>query len=216
MDGARRAGARGAGLSPRYPARVLDRRALVLNRSWMPISTTSVRRAILLLARGAAGAVHPVTYEVAGWDDWLERGPQDGDGLPCVGFRLPLPDVVVLLRYNGVPDRPVAFTRRNVYRRDGFRCQYCQSRPGPDQLTIDHVLPRSRGGATTWENCVTACFRCNARKANRNAMDCGLVLHSVPVAPRWPGGLDPASLEQRPSWKPFFARAGRISAAESA
>lgn len=197
---------------------MLDRRTLVLNRSWLPISTTTVRRAVLLMARGAAGAVHPETYEVASWETWVERGPTSAEALEGQGFRLPVPDVIVLMHYNGVPDRPVAFTRRNVYRRDGYRCQYCHHRPGPEQLTIDHVLPRSRGGQTTWENCVTACFRCNARKANRNARDCGLTLHSVPVAPQWPGGLDPASLEQRPVWKRFFSHGERIAlpAAESA
>jgi 5-methylcytosine-specific restriction endonuclease McrA len=186
---------------------MLDRRTLVLNKSWLPISTTTVRRAVLLMARGAAGAVHPDTYEVATWDVWVERGPRTADHLEGQGFRLPVPEVIVLSTYNGIPDRPVAFTRRNVYRRDGFRCQYCHVRPGPDHLTIDHVQPRSRGGTTSWENCVTACFRCNARKANRSTREVGMSLRSAPHVPQWPGGLDPASLDQRPVWRRFFVHA---------
>lgn len=184
---------------------VLDRRTLVLNRSWLPISTTTVRRAVLLMARGAAGAVHPETYELSCWESWVENGPPEADRLEGQGFRLPVPEVIVLTRYNGIPDRPVAFTRRNVYRRDAYRCQYCGVRPGPDHLTIDHVVPRSRGGATTWENCVTACFRCNARKANRSTRECGMHPRTAPALPSWPGGLDPASLDQRPNWRRFFA-----------
>lgn len=183
---------------------MLDRRTLVLNRSWLPISTTTVRRAVLLMARGAAGAVHPETYEVAHWDAWVERGPSTADRLEGQGFRLPVPEVIVLTVYNGIPDRPVAFTRRNVYRRDGYRCQYCNVRPGPDHLTLDHVVPRSRGGTTTWENCVTACFRCNARKANRTTRECGMHPRTAPALPAWPGGLDPATLDQRPVWRRFF------------
>lgn len=160
------------------------------------------------MARGAAGAVHPETYEVASWSVWVERGPT-GDALEGEGFRLPVPEVIVLTRFNGVPDRPVAFTRRNVYRRDGFRCQYCGIKPGPDHLTIDHVVPRSRGGTTTWDNCVTACFRCNATKANRSTRETGMHLRTTPHEPDWPGGLDPAALDQRPVWRRFFSHAQR-------
>jgi 5-methylcytosine-specific restriction endonuclease McrA len=189
---------------------MLDGRTLVLNRSWTPVSTTSVRRAILLLARGVAGAVHPETYEVADWEAWVERGPDAGGRVHSVGFDLPIPEVIVLSRYNGFPDFPVAFTRRNVHRRDGHRCVYCGARPRLDHLTIDHVVPRSRGGVTSWENCVSACVRCNAAKADRPAHEAGLRLREPPQAPRWPGGLDPEALSQRPFWQRFVgARAGR-------
>jgi 5-methylcytosine-specific restriction endonuclease McrA len=184
---------------------MLDSRSLVLNRSWMPISTTTVRRALLLVVRGVAGIVHPETYEVADWDAWLERGPEAPPRLRGVGFDLAVPEVIVLAQYNEFPDFPVAFTRRNVYRRDGHRCMYCGERPKPDHLTIDHVVPRSRGGQTTWENCVAACIRCNARKANRSHVEAGLRLLSDPEIPKWPGGLDPESLSQRPAWQRFLA-----------
>jgi 5-methylcytosine-specific restriction endonuclease McrA len=185
---------------------MLDRRTLVLNRSWTPISTTSVRRAILLLARGVAGAVHPETYEVAAWDDWVTRGASPVGFLSAVGFVFPVPEVIVLHGYNGFPRHPVAFTRRNVYRRDGHRCMYCGVRPRPDHLTIDHVVPRSQGGETSWENCVAACIRCNARKANRLAREAGMALRGgPPVVPQWPGGLDPGTLDQRPVWRRFFS-----------
>jgi 5-methylcytosine-specific restriction endonuclease McrA len=191
---------------------MLDRKTLVLNRSWLPITTTTVRRAICLMARGVAGAVHPKTYEVAEWEAWVERGPEDAERLSAVGFDFPVPDVIVLTHYNGIPDVPVSFTRRNVYRRDGFQCMYCGDTPGLGDLTIDHVKPRSRGGTTSWTNCVTACFRCNARKADRHPDGAGLRLIRPPSIPRWPGGLDPRSLSERPVWH-RFVQPGTVSAA---
>ncbi len=183
---------------------MLDRHALVLNQSWVPISTTTVRRAILLMARGGAGAVHPETFEVADWNAWLLRGSFAGGRLRAIGFDFPVPEVIVLRTYNEYPDVPVAFTRRNVYRRDGYRCMYCGRRPGLDQLTIDHVIPRSRSGTHGWDNCVTACLDCNARKADRYPREVRMHLRAPPSAPTWPGGMDPDLLAQRPTWHRFL------------
>lgn len=176
----------------------------MLNRSWVPVSTTTVRRAVLLMSRGVAGAVHPETYEVAGWTTWILRGPDDAARIRGIGFDFPVPEVIVLTTYNEFPSFPVAFTRRNVYRRDGYRCAYCGKRPRQDHLTIDHVVPRSRGGPHTWDNCVTACLGCNARKADRLPNQVGLHLQEPPSAPRWPGGLDPEMVSGRPVWKRFM------------
>jgi 5-methylcytosine-specific restriction endonuclease McrA len=183
---------------------MLEERALVLNRHWTPISTTSVRRAIVLVVRGAAGVVDPATCTVEGWESWASAPPSEGPVIRGVEIELRIPEVIVLRQYDGYPVRGVAFTRRNVYRRDGYTCQYCARRPGVSDLTIDHVVPRSRGGASSWENCVTACRPCNARKANRHTHEVGLGLARNPSAPRWPGGLDPASVRARPAWHRFL------------
>lgn len=190
---------------------VLDRKTLVLNRSWSPVTTTTVRRAIVLMARGAAGAVDPGTFELSDWDGWIGRGTPNGHWIRGVDFEFPVPEVIVLTAYNGLARQRVPYTRRNVYRRDGARCQYCGARPGLASLTIDHVLPRSRGGATSWDNCVTACARCNARKADRTLEASRLRLLRAPRTPSWPGGLDPRSLRARPVWHRFLPR-GRVAA----
>jgi 5-methylcytosine-specific restriction endonuclease McrA len=184
---------------------MLEARALVLNRSWTPISTTSVRRAITLVVRGAAGVVDPETCEVDGFEGWVKTSASAVGTATIRGYEVVLrvPEVIVLRKYDGYPVRGVAFTRRNVYRRDGFSCMYCGRRPGLSDLTIDHVVPRSRGGKSTWENCVTACRGCNARKANRHTNEVGFHLARTPSAPRWPGGLDPASIRARPAWHRF-------------
>jgi 5-methylcytosine-specific restriction endonuclease McrA len=183
---------------------MLEDRALVLNRSWTAISTTSVRRAICLVVRGAAGVVHPETFGVADWDAWVGEGIEGRPVVRGIDREVAAPDVIVLRHYDGYPVRGVAFTRRNVYRRDAFICQYCGKHPGLSDLTIDHVVPRSRGGASSWENCVAACRPCNTRKANRSAHESNLRLMRPPSAPRWPGGLDPAALRARPAWHRFL------------
>lgn len=183
---------------------MLEERTLVLNRHWTPISTTSVRRALVLVVRGAAGVVHPDTLHVHSWEAWVSRPPEARPAIRGFDLQVSIPEVIVLTHYEGYPVRGVAFTRRNVYRRDGYACQYCRARPGVSDLTIDHVIPRSRGGASTWENCVTACRSCNARKANRTMHESNLHLVKPPAAPRWPGGLDPASVRARPLWQRFL------------
>jgi len=191
---------------------MLDRKTLVLNRSWLPLTTTTVRRAVVLMARGVAGAVHPGTFEVAAWEAWIDRGPTNAGCLRAIGFDFPVPEVIVLTGYNGFPDLPVAFTRRNVYRRDGHECMYCGRSPGLERLTIDHVTPRSRGGTTSWLNCVAACTSCNARKADHTLEIAGMHLRRKPTVPRWPGGLDPRALRERPVWHRFLPAKALASA----
>lgn len=193
---------------------MLDERSLVLNRSWVPISTTTVRRAVLLMARGVAGAVHPETYEIADWSVWVDRGTYRAGRIHGIGFDFPVPEVIVLHDFNDVPEIPVPFTRRNVYRRDGYCCVYCGRRPRSDELTIDHVIPRSRGGESSWDNCVTACLQCNARKADRTAQEAEMRMFTQPKAPHWPGGFDPEILSGRATWQHFLPKRWQLRMAQ--
>ena len=93
--------------------------------------------------------------------------------------------MLALARYDRLPTQAVAFSRRNIFKRDRFTCQFCGRQPGSEELTIDHVVPRSRGGTSTWENCVLACVPCNARKANRTPEQAGMKLRRAPVRPAW-------------------------------
>ena len=95
-------------------------------------------------------------------------------------FRMKLPSVVSLKHYVA-QDRPPAFTRFNLFLRDSFTCQYCSA---AEDLTFDHVIPRSRGGRTTWENIVTACAPCNGRKGGRTPAQAGMKLRQTPVRPK--------------------------------
>jgi 5-methylcytosine-specific restriction endonuclease McrA len=135
---------------------------LVLNASYEPLNVTSWRRATVMVLKGKAeGLEHAAD---------LQLRP---------GFNRPT--VIRLRQFVRVPFRPLPLTRRNLFHRDGHRCQYCGSQS--DRLSIDHVLPRSRGGSHSWDNVTTACLRCNVHKGNRTPREAGMVLARQPRRP---------------------------------
>ena len=114
----------------------------------------------------------------------------------------------------GCPPRPSTFSRRNVAKRDHHTCQYCGAQPGWEPITIDHVLPRSRGGASSWTNCVAACVACNARKADRTPEQAGMRLRKTPVRPLWKP-LFAAREARVESWSRFLAHRARAGSGVS-
>jgi len=172
-------------------AAVLTRPTLVLNRNWQPVGVASVARSLVMVWNEAARVVDPDDYQLYSWLDWSKLVPAEGElFVSTVRSRLRVPEVVSLTRYDGLPTTAVTFSRRNIYKRDRYTCQYCGIQPGSEELTIDHVVPRSQGGVSSWENCVLACVNCNKKKANR-----------TPVQARMPLAHEPA----RPNWKPIYA-----------
>ncbi len=187
-------------------ASLLQRPALLLNRYWQPVHVSTVQRALILLARDAARVVDPENYQLYNWDDWIAvPSRQDEAVIRGVTLRLRIPEVLVLAHYDRIPDGVVAFSKRNVFKRDRLTCQYCGRQPGRHELTLDHVLPRSRGGATSWENCVLACLECNRRKADRTPEQANMHLCRRPVRPAWRPLY--AVAVRLPSWAPFLGEA---------
>ena len=185
---------------------MLDERTLVLNRNWIPIGTTTVRTAICLLYREAARAVHPEDYSVHDFDSWASlRVAEEEPCIRTVSLRLKVPEVVLLTEYDSFPRRKVTFSRRNIYRRDRHTCQYCGSRPPIEELSVDHVVPRSRGGRSNWTNCVLSCLRCNRRKSNRTLEESGLRLIHHPVEPAWTPCITIPLGHRRTSWEQFIS-----------
>jgi 5-methylcytosine-specific restriction endonuclease McrA len=173
-------------------AKMLDRPTLVLNRNWQPVNVATVARALVLLWNESARVVDPDDYRLYSWADWSALKLRDGEPwIQAIRQRLRVPEVIVLAGYDRVPSAAVSFSRRNIFKRDHWTCQYCGCQPGGDDLSIDHVVPRSQGGTSTWENCVLACVACNKRKADRTPRQAGLKLRKEPV---------------RPTWKPLYAR----------
>lgn len=174
-------------------AGALSASVLVLNRSYIAIHVVDVRRAITLLCSELAEVVdlEDEHYASYGFDAWreaceiraLDKRPHD-DWLRSVHFEMLAPRVVRLLKYDRVPPRHLRFNRRNLFARDGHRCQYCGRNGSHSQLSIDHVLPRSRGGATTWENVVACCVRCNVKKGGRTPQEARMPLMTQPRQPR--------------------------------
>ena len=138
---------------------------LLLNASYEPMKVISWQRAITLLFLGKVDMIE--AYED------MVRGINHTLAMPCV----------VRLRRYAKQDRRVKFSRSNVYRRDGFRCQYCGTEPGAAQLTLDHVVPRAQGGKTEWTNIVSCCVPCNATKADRTPEQARMSLAKAPVRP---------------------------------
>ena len=170
---------------------VLKRPTLVLNRNWQAVHIATVSRALVMLYRDAARVVDPRDYQTYDWSDWARQRPAEGDAfVQGVSLQIRVPEVLTLTEYDAVPTASVAFSRRNIFKRDKFTCVYCGVQPGTDELTIDHVTPRAHGGQSTWDNCVLACLTCNHRKADRTPEQAGMRLRKQP---------------QRPNWKPVYA-----------
>lgn len=165
---------------------VLQRPTLVLNRNWQPVRVATVARALLLVWKDCARVVDPNDFQTYDWNDWSTLRPTDGEPyIQAVTIRLRVPEVVALVEYDRMPSQHVPFSRRNLFKRDRYTCQYCGCQPGGNELTIDHVIPRSRGGVSSWTNCVLACVACNHRKADRTPEQAGMKLKKKPVKPAW-------------------------------
>jgi 5-methylcytosine-specific restriction endonuclease McrA len=190
-------------------AAVLNQSVLVLNRNWIAVHVCNVRRALVLLYQDMARVVTE-SYETLDFNSWrdVSRFAAETDVVHTPNFPLLAPEVIKLVHYNHFPPLHVKFSRRNIFLRDRNRCQYCGARPSRENLTIDHVVPRSRGGHTTWENVVLACSTCNARKGNRLLANCGMTLMRKPRKPHWlMGARGDFTIANRPLWQRFIDEA---------
>ncbi|HWN81273.1 MAG TPA: HNH endonuclease [Candidatus Udaeobacter sp.] len=185
---------------------MLNERALVLNRHWLAVDTVSVRRALCMLYLDVARAVSPETFELHDWSSWTSLRVEDGQPrVQAVRFQMRVPEIILLLVYDRIPRKRVIFSRRNLFRRDRFTCQYCGRQPGKGELSIDHIVPRSLGGRSSWVNCVVACLKCNKRKADRTLQQAGLTLLVTPREPSWSPYLSLNLGRRRVSWERFIS-----------
>ena len=192
----------------------LDCSVLVLNRFYMAVRVVDVRRAMTLLYRGCAEVItiEEDSYTNYDFDSWCEMSQlhamekQVGEEfLRTPHQEVQVPRIVRLVLYDKVPRSTVRFNRKNLFARDGYRCQYCgQTRP-MSQLSLDHVLPRSQGGKTTWENVVCSCTNCNSKKGGRTPTEANMRLLTHPIRPHANPGMV-ATLEdpRYHSWKTFL------------
>lgn len=174
---------------------VLSGSVLILNRFYMPVHVVSVRRAIVMLYRDLAEVIHVEEGQFFNYDfeAWLEMSQfliadedsdlGDREFVRSPNFQIEAPRVVRLFRYDKVPRQTLRFNRRNLFARDENRCQFCEKQFPAAQLSFDHVVPKSRGGQTSWENVVCSCLRCNGRKGNRTPEEAGMKLARQPFRP---------------------------------
>jgi 5-methylcytosine-specific restriction endonuclease McrA len=160
-----------------------DGGVLVLNSLWQAVQVTTVRRAFRLFYAGRARAVTR-DFNTYDFDNWCDLPPAaDRQTIQTPRRAIAIPRVIQLLHYDRVPRREVRFTRRNIFFRDRNRCQYCGRIHPQRQLNLDHVVPLSRGGTSTWDNVVCACVACNSRKGNRTPREAGMTLVRAPKRP---------------------------------
>src|SRR5262245_14488994 len=160
----------------------------MLNQSWEPPKLVPLRKAIVLLLTEKAELVEATEQRLRAQH---------------AAFDVPL--VIRLVRYVSIKHghRPIPCSRRGVFIRDRDICQYCGAMPGRRHLTLDHVLPRSRGGITSWENCVAACYTCNHRKGGKTPTEARMVLRSTPAAPKYLAFALLGELERHAVWSKY-------------
>lgn len=187
---------------------------LVLNRNWQAINATTPALAFGQMATDAATGLDirgPDWMVPVKWDDWLKLpvGEQDFSVGTARG-PVRVPTVLVLSRFDRVPMKRPKFSLRHIWERDGGRCQYTGKPLGAKDGNIDHVVPRSRGGQTTWENCVLADRAVNQKKANRTPAEAGLRLARNPERPREiPVTWVLRNVHEIPEWDVFLPRGSR-------
>ena len=183
---------------------ILNSKVLVLNRSYLPVHITSLRRALTLLYCEVALAVDG-EYRTFDFPSWRKLGPH-GETIGLVNRAMRVPRVILLRGFDRVPRREVRFSRFNVYARDRGQCQYCGRRFPRSELNLDHVHPRSRGGASAWENVVCSCVGCNRTKGNRTPGEAGMRLVRSPYRPQWtPFVVDTYHQRRHADWLPFLS-----------
>jgi 5-methylcytosine-specific restriction endonuclease McrA len=174
-------------------ALALDEKVLVLNRLYTAIRVISARRAFVMLFKQAAEVIavedgRYVTYDFESWTEVGELQRQFEPGahawIRTPNFQVAVPKIIRLLVYDRLPRQDVKLNRRNLYARDGNRCQYCGEHYPTRELTVDHIVPRVRGGQHSWTNLVCACVRCNARKGGRTPQQASMHLIRAPRKPR--------------------------------
>ena len=188
----------------------LNQQVLVLNRLWQAVNICTARRALTLLFEGHAQVVLNAddgsfqTYNFKEWHHISQQQPH-AESISTVSFRIRVPRVIVLMLFDRMPKKEVKFTRHNIFERDKNTCQYCGKIFERKDLNLDHVVPRDRGGPTTWENIVCSCIPCNTRKANRTPSEAGMHLVRKPKRPKLSPFIQINFVGQyHDSWKHFL------------
>lgn len=177
---------------------------LVLNRSFQPIHVTSLRRAFSLLYLGVAKAIDE-EFRLFDFQSWSELSSSLEESIGTTSRRIRIPWVIVLVAFDRFPKTRVRFSRHNIFLRDDNTCQYCARRLPRTELNLDHVVPRSQGGTTTWENVVCSCIVCNLRKGSKTPEQAQMSLLRQPARPRWsPLFRGFGKRIGHESWRPFL------------
>ncbi len=162
-------------------------KVLILNQDYSPLTICSVQKAFILMYLSKAELVVKA-------ENYLLRS---------VSATYPMPSIIRLFKYVHLPYKGVMLSRQNIFKRDNGRCQYCLT---TEDLTLDHVFPKSRGGKSTWDNLVTACKRCNSKKGDFTPQEAGMLLAQSPFKPSFIVFLRDFSGQIADDWKPYLSK----------
>lgn len=185
---------------------------LVLNRLWQAVNVIAAKRAFSLLAAGHASVVYEEDadfriFDLMDWVDFSQFNPplSEMEMVHTVRHSIRVPKIILLTLFDKVPKKELKLTRKNVFDRDKYQCQYCGKKLPSEELNLDHVIPRHYGGKTTWENIVCSCVKCNSRKANRLPHEASMRLTRKPAKPQWRPVISIAARgKKHVEWKHFI------------
>ena len=164
----------------------LNKYVLILNKSWIPIRIKNVKTAIKLVFNKRACFVDPVDYSVYNWQEWFSIDIKDEEYIHCShNKKMKIPEWVILTKYNQIPNYNVKLTKRNIFIRDKYKCQYSGKTVDLKEGDIDHIIPKSRGGKTEWNNLVVCSKDINRAKSNRTPEEAQLELLKKPIKPKF-------------------------------
>ncbi len=185
---------------------MLNRPTLVLNKGWTPIDSYPIRKTLKTVFTGRGVFLDPSDYSQHDIKSWITLPiGSDDPGLNLLYRRIKSPEIMLLTEFNRIPKRTVVFCRRNIWKRDRRLCQYCGIEPAMDEVTVDHIVPRSKGGLSTFENCVLACISCNLKKGNRMPAQTGMRLRRMKCLSDGQQTMVYYDVPKRPMWNPLYS-----------
>lgn len=184
----------------------LNKPIMVLNKSWMPIRVVPAHRAITLVFAGKASAIDVSDWSVYNWEKWVTRDISENPYgiISTSSSAIETPEIIVLSVYDKIFRKDVRLTKRNIYIRDGYRCQYTGKKIKESEADIDHVNPRSKGGTNSWGNMVVCTQEINRMKADRTPEQAGLKLIRKPKKPSSDRLLIDPKIKVPESWSKFI------------
>lgn len=164
----------------------LNNLVLVLNKVWVPIRVIKLKRAIKLIFSDRASIVNEIDFSVFKWDDWINLSVSKEDvGIETTRGKIKIPEVVILLKYDKIAqNNKMRLTKKNIFFRDNFTCQYSGKKLKKSECDIDHVIPKSKGGKNSWDNMVVCSKEINRKKGNKTIHEAGLRLIRKPFTPK--------------------------------
>ncbi len=194
-------------MQPNTTKNRLDNRVLILNKNWFPIGVSSLRNAYCKLLSERARAINHNDYGVYEFEEWVSIKDEKLNYLTTSSIMVPIPEIMVLSYYGSVPAFSISSSRKNIFKRDKYICQYSGKRLSHRNATVDHVIPKSKGGNNGWKNCVTSSFDINNKKADFYLEETKLKLIRDPYVPRNSVLFNlPYGLSLPESWRVFLLK----------